>query len=257
MIVDTHAHLDDEVFAGKLDEVLERARAAGVGMVINPGYNIESSQAAVWNAATHAGVFATVGIHPHDASSMAAGDIETLSELLDEPKVVAIGEIGLDYYRDLSPRDRQVAVFRDQLALARERGVPVVVHNRDAHHDTLKILREFATGIPKIVMHCFSASAEMAREFMRLGCYISIAGPVTYPKAPKLAEVVRHVPLTRMLVETDSPYMAPVPHRGRPNEPAYVSLVVQKISQLKEVLPEDVARQTSANADAVFGLSSW
>ncbi|MEA4883407.1 MAG: TatD family hydrolase [Clostridia bacterium] len=253
--MDSHAHLDDAAYSEGVRAVLERAHAAGVGTVINPGYNLQSSQMAVSNAGAHPEVYALVGIHPHDASGVGDAEIATVAELLSLPKVVGIGEIGLDYYRDLSPRDQQLRVFRSQLELAREMGVPVEIHNRDAHHDTLEMLREYAPNLPAVVMHCYSGSSEMASDLMRLGCYISFAGPVTYRNSRRLIEAAAAVPLERMLVETDSPYLPPSPYRGERNEPAYVVEVVRRISELKNVPVTEVEAATAANAAAIFRLS--
>ncbi|OPZ65145.1 MAG: putative deoxyribonuclease YcfH [Firmicutes bacterium ADurb.Bin506] len=169
--------------------------------------------------------------------------------------MVGIGEIGLDYYRDLSPRDEQMKVFRAQMEMAREHGVPVEIHNRDAHRDTMDVLRDYVGRIPAIVLHCYSGSPEMAAELLKMGCHISIAGPVTFSNARKLAEVVRQVPLDRMMVETDGPYLTPVPHRGERNEPAYVRHVAERIAEIKGISTEQVAAATTATVKSVFGIS--
>lgn len=223
--------------------------------MLNPGCNVESSRAAAAIARTCPEVYALAGIHPHDAAGVGDGAIGEIAAILSMPKVVGIGEIGLDYYRDLSPRSDQLRVFRAQMDLARETGVPVAIHNRDAHRDTLEMVREYSQSIPAIVLHCYSGSVEIARELVRLGCYISLAGPVTYRNARKLVEVARDVPMERLLVETDSPYLSPVPHRGQRNEPAYVVQTARAVAEIRGASFEDVALATSANAAAVFGIS--
>ena len=232
MIIDSHAHLDDGAFSNEIDMAMARARAAGVGTVINPGGDVASSKAAVAIAAAYPEVYALAGIHPHEAAGVADEEIGEIARILSAPKVVGIGEIGLDYYRDLCPRDDQLRVFRAQMDLARQIGLPVQIHNRDAHSDTLKVVREYARHIPAIVMHCYSGSAEMARELAKLGCYISLAGPVTYRNARKQVEVAGQIPLDRLLVETDSPCLPRVV-RSRRNEPAYVVETARKIAAVK------------------------
>jgi TatD DNase family protein len=255
LIIDSHAHLDDGAFSNEIDMVMARARAAGVGAVINPGGDVASSKAAVAIAAAYPEVYALAGIHPHEAAGVADEEIGEIARILSAPKVVGIGEIGLDYYRDLCPRDDQLRVFRAQMDLARQIGLPVQIHNRDAHSDTLKVVREYSHHIPAIVMHCYSGSAEMARELAKLGCYISLAGPVTYRNARKQVEVAGQVPLDRLLVETDSPYLPPSPYRGQRNEPAYVVETARKIAEIRNTSFEEVAAATSANAARIFGIS--
>jgi len=255
LIVDCHAHIEDEAFGEGVAAVMERAREAGVEIVINPGYDVRSSLIAAENAATHRGLYAMAGIHPHDAAGVGDGDLEEISRILSMPRVVGIGEIGLDYYRDFSPRDEQVRVFRAQLELAKASGCPVQIHSRDANLETFNILKEYAQDLPAIVLHCYSGSAEMAADLIKLGFFISLGGPVTYRNARKPVEVARDVPLDRLLVETDSPYLPPSPHRGERNEPAYVVEVVRKIADIKGVPVEEVAQATSMNAMEVFSIS--
>jgi TatD DNase family protein len=255
LLIDAHCHLEDSSFTEGAKAVADRARAAGVVAIINPGYDLESSKLALVNAGNIEGVYALVGIHPHDAKTADAAALEELERLLGEPGVVGIGEIGLDYYRDLSPRNDQMQAFRVQMDMARKHGLPVQIHNRDAHRDTLDVIREYAGSIPGIVLHCYSGSVEMARELLNLGCFISIAGPVTFANARKAADVARYVPLDRMLVETDSPYLAPTPHRGQRNEPAYVRYVAERIAEIKGVSFDEVAEATSAVAMRIFGIS--
>ena len=255
MIIDSHAHLDDGAFSNEIDMVMARAREAGVGAVINPGADAASSKAAVAIAATYPDVYALAGIHPHEAVGASDEAIGEIAAILSAPKAVGIGEIGLDYYRELSPRDDQLRVFRAQMELAREMGLPVQIHNRDAHSDTLKIVQEYSHRVPAIVMHCYSGSPEMARELVRLGCYISLAGPVTYRNTRKQVEVAGYVPLDRLLVETDSPYLPPSPYRGQRNEPAYVVETARRIAEVRNISFEEVAAATSVNAAKVFGIS--
>lgn len=255
MVIDSHAHLDDDAFLDDTDSVMSRARTAGVEALINPGCSVASSRAAVALAAAYPEVYALAGIHPHDAVGVGDEAIGEIAAILSAPKVVGIGEIGLDYYRDLSPRDDQLRVFRAQMDLAREMGLPVEIHNRDAHRDTFEVVQEYSRHIPAIVMHCYSGSAEMARELVRLGCYISLAGPVTYRNARKLVEVARQIPLERLLVETDSPYLPPSPYRGQRNEPAYVVETARKIAEIRSTSFQEIAAATSANAVEVFGIS--
>lgn len=255
MIVDCHAHIEDEAFSEGVAAVMERAREAGVEIVINPGYDVRSSLIAAENAATHRGLYAMAGIHPHDAAGVGDDELEEISKILSMPRVVGIGEIGLDYYRDFSPRDEQVRVFRAQLELAKASGCPVQIHSRDANLETFNILKEYAQDLPAIVLHCYSGSAEMAADLIKLGFFISLGGPVTYRNARKPVEVARDVPLDRLLVETDSPYLPPSPHRGERNEPAYVVEVVRKIADIKGVPMEEVAQATSMNAMEAFSIS--
>ncbi len=255
MLIDAHCHLDDDSYVEGVEAVMAKARIAGVEAVINPGYDVASSRRAVNNARDVSGVYALVGIHPHDAAGIGQSQLGEIESLLSAAGVVGIGEIGLDYYRDLSPRDEQMKVFRAQMEMAREHGVPVEIHNRDAHRDTMDVLRDYVGRIPAIVLHCYSGSPEMAAELLKMGCHISIAGPVTFSNARKLAEVVRQVPLDRMMVETDGPYLTPVPHRGERNEPAYVRHVAERIAEIKGISTEQVAAATTATVKSVFGIS--
>ncbi|HUW65851.1 MAG TPA: TatD family hydrolase [Spirochaetia bacterium] len=254
MLIDTHAHLDDEQFAQDRLKVMERAREAGVTAIVNSSYDLASAAAAVKLAGDHSWIYATCGIHPHEAANAPSDYLDQLRILLAEPGVVALGEIGLDYFRNLSPREEQQRVFREQLALARELAVPIVIHNRDAHADVLEILRSDGVGPAGGVMHCFSGSWEMAEQFMRLGLYISLAGPVTFVNAARLPEVASKLPAGRLLLETDCPYLAPVPYRGRRNEPAYVRLVAGRVADLRGVSMEEIAGVAAQNACSVFRL---
>lgn len=255
ILFDTHAHLDDdEDYGNDRDEVLERARAAGVALIVNVGYDLESSRRSISLAEKYGLIYASVGIHPHGADEAGPGYLEQLAEMAAHPKVVAMGEMGLDYYRDLSPRPVQRKVFREQLALAKKLDKPVIIHDRDAHAEILSILRKEGLGPAGGVMHCYSGSWELAREFLAMGFYISIAGPVTFPHAPKLKDVAARVPLDRLLVETDAPYLTPVPHRGKRNEPAYVYYTAEEVARLRGMTTEDLAGACALNGRKLFRI---
>ena len=253
-LIDTHVHLMDKQFARDLSQVLERARAAGVGKMVNIGYDLGSSQEGAAMAAREEDLFAVIGIHPHDAVTCTPDALTELERLAIDPKVVAIGEIGLDYYRDLSPRDVQKKAFKDQLSLAKRLNKPVVIHDRDAHQDVMDILKEERVIEIGGVMHCYSGSWEMAREAMKMNMYISIAGPVTFNNARRLQDIAKLVPLNRLLIETDCPYLAPEPYRGKRNEPSYVLKVAEKIAQIKGITLETLAKATTDNAKELFGI---
>lgn len=253
MLFDTHAHYDDESFDADRDAVLTALPEQGVGLILNPGCDVESSRKAVRYAAAYPHVYAAVGIHPENCGGCTAGDLDAIRALAQQPKTVAIGEIGLDYYwAENPPRDFQQQVLRQQLALARELALPVIIHDREAHADTLAIVREFpgVTG----VFHCFSGSPEIARELLKMGWYLGFDGPVTYKNARRAPEVAAVTPLDRMLIETDSPYMTPVPYRGRRNDSGYVHLVAEKLAGWKGVTPEEMARVTTENGKRLFRI---
>ena len=253
MLFDTHAHYDDKSFDADRDAVLTALPEQGVGLILNPGCDVESSRKAVRYAAAYPHVYAAVGIHPENCGGCTAGDLDAIRALAQLPKTVAIGEIGLDYYwAENPPRDFQQQVLRQQLALAQELALPVIIHDREAHADTLAIVREFpgVTG----VFHCFSGSPEMARELLKMGWYLGFDGPVTYKNARRAPEVAAVTPLDRMLIETDSPYMTPVPYRGRRNDSGYVHLVAEKLAEWKGVTPEEMARVTTENGKRLFRI---
>jgi TatD DNase family protein len=248
-VIDTHAHLD--AFEEPA-EVLGRAREAGVGRVVTVGTTIESCRASLALCEEHDGVFAALGLHPHEAAGVGAQDLDNLRELLAHPKAVAVGETGLDYYRDLAPRDRQAESFRAQVELAVEVGKPLVVHTRAADEDTVAALRELPRGT-KVVLHCFSSSA-LLEPALEHGWHVSFAGNLTYPKAPELRWAAARVPAERLLLETDCPYLAPQAVRGKRNEPAYV---MHTLAVAAEARGEDVVAleaQVETNAAALFGL---
>lgn len=253
MIWDTHAHLDDPSYAGEFPDLVSRIKAAGISRVTNVGYDLASSERSVKLAQDYDFIYAVIGVHPHNAQEASVETWDKLITLAKKPKVLAWGEIGLDYYRDLSPRSIQKEVFIHQLTLANEVGLPIVIHNRDAHQDIMEIVK---THPPRYggVFHCYSGSWEMAKILLNLGFYLSFAGPVTYKNARHTVEVAKNVPLDRILVETDSPYLTPEPRRGKRNEPTYVCEVVKKLAEIKDLNYEDVALQTMNNAERVFRL---
>ena len=272
-LIDTHTHLDFPQFKSDRERVIERATTAGVRAMVDVGTDLASSQAAVTLAEAYPPIYAAVGVHPHDAKTLTGETLKELRALAIHPQVVAIGEIGLDFFRDLSPRDKQHQAFQQQLALASKIGKPVIIHDRDAHAEVMATLRRWAcpersrrvedshqpsamSHQPVGVLHCFSGDLAMAQEAIELGFYISIAGPVTFKNAQGLRELVRQLPLEKLLVETDCPYLAPHPHRGKRNEPAYVKFVAQEVARIKQLSPEAIARITSANAQALFALKS-
>ena len=254
-LVDTHTHLNDKKFASREAEVIRRAREAGVTRLINFGDTLESSERAVELAREFEGVYAGVGIHPEEAFPLTAADDERLAAWTKEQGVVAIGEIGLDYYWEKDPDKRllQQEIFIRQLDLARQLHLPVCIHDREAHGDTLAILKKEAKGI-RGVLHCFSGSLEMAREVLKMDWFLGVDGPLTYKNAAKLPEIVQALPLERLLIETDAPYLAPVPMRGKQNEPAFVKYVAEKVAELKNLPLEDVANQTTLNAIELYGI---
>jgi len=253
-LIDTHAHLDSGQYREDLDQVLRRAGEAAISHIITIGCDLESSRESCRLAAAYPQLFAAVGIHPHDAAGVDDATFAELRRLAGEDKVVAIGEIGLDYYRDRSPREVQREVFRAQLELARELSLPVIIHDRDAHNDVLQILREAKAEEIGGVLHCFSGDRDLARACMDLGLYISFAGPVTYPRNEELRDVVKSVPTEYLLVETDAPYLSPQAFRGKRNEPAHVRLTAEKVAELKGISIADLSRITRLNVHRLFGI---
>ena len=254
-LFDSHTHIDMRHFNKDRDSVMERARKAGVVVVVDVGCDLASSEAAIALAERYDEVFATVGFHPHSAAEMGNGDIDRLAELARHPRVVAIGEIGLDFYRNLSPREAQVDAFKKQLDLARELDLPVVIHSRQASDEVFDILSRWAGGSsrPPGVLHCFSGDRELGRRYIDMGFLLSIAGPVTYTKSSAV-DIACHLPLEKLLIETDAPYLSPHPYRGKRNEPAFVYEIADKIAQLQSQNREEVAAITTSNAARLF---SW
>jgi TatD DNase family protein len=233
---------------------LDNAADAGIEYVVVIGFDVESSKQAVMMAEEHGSVLAAVGVHPHDASSMDDSSVEQLKLLAEHPKVVAIGETGLDFYRNLSPQKEQLKAFEAQLALAGELRLPVIIHDRDAHEGAAQILSARAGGLVGGVLHCFSGDSKFARSALEWGFYISVAGPVTYPNAKALREVIESVPIERIVIETDAPYLTPQPKRGKRNEPAYVRYVAEELATLKGLSVDDIDRITTLNAKQLFGI---
>ncbi|MCX8054013.1 MAG: TatD family hydrolase [Armatimonadetes bacterium] len=288
-MIDTHAHLNDRKFAKDLDEVLARAHNAGVDQIVVCGYDLTSSRTAIDIALRFEGVFATVGVHPHDAKSFGPKDLKTLRELARNPKVVAIGETGLDFHRDLSPRPVQIETFKAQIDLAKETGLPVVVHSRKSNEEALEIIEGSLADLVGGVFHCFSGEEEFAQRVIDAGFYIGIDGPITFgahsrkngakrlesPLTPPweenrssktsldpfsqtgeggLRRVVEITPRDRLLLETDCPYLTPAPHRGKRNEPAYLIYVAKAVAEIWNVAVTEVDRITAENARRLFGL---
>lgn len=256
ILVDTHCHLDMLADGGRdAGQVIDRAFAAGVRSIITIGIDIQTSRRALEFAKKNSGVFAAVGVHPHHAGEVNGKTLAELKEMARDERVVAYGEIGIDTVKDHAPLVVQEKAFISQLLLARELGLPVVVHNREAHAEIHGLLKQHGPLPAGGVIHCFSGDGEMALKFVELGFYISIPGVVTFNKAEMLQEAVRAVPLSALLIETDAPFLAPVPFRGKTNEPAYSLYTAQKIAELKGLSLDEVARATTANAAKLFGIS--
>ena len=254
MLIDSHAHLDDRRFDRDRDRLIKSLKEFGVELVINPGADLSSSIKAVSLAEEYDNIYAAVGVHPHSAKEMDESTIGLLKSFTNREKVIAIGEIGLDYYYDNSPRDVQRKRFIEQLNLAKEVNLPVIFHSREANKDTFDILKEAQDGSLRGVMHCFSGSVEMAMEYIKLGFYISLAGPVTFKNARIPKEVAKAVPLDKLMIETDAPYLTPEPYRGKRNEPIYVRYVAGTIAELKGLTFEEVAKQTAENTKRLFNI---
>jgi len=257
MLIDSHCHLNFDAFDPDRAEVVARAQADGVTALINPATNLDDSRQIVAMLADWPNLYAAVGFHPNDAAQFDASSLAVLRELATHPRVVAIGEIGLDYYWDEAPRPVQQTVFEQQLALAAELGKPVIIHQREAAADTMAILRRWAAGgnQPGLVLHSFSGNLAMAQEAVELGFYIGISGPVTFKNARDLPEIVAAVPLDRLLVETDAPFLSPHPFRGKRNEPARVKLIAEKVAALRGLPLETMARHLTENTIRLFNLA--
>lgn len=253
-IIDTHCHLDMNEFDADRAQVIERARAAGIEAIITVGSDLDGTVRAMKLSAEYDFIFASVGIHPHDAKDFSEDISMKLREWAGDKKVVGIGETGLDYHYDHSPREVQRAVFEKHLSLAGETGLPVIIHSREAKRDTMEIVKK--SGITRGVLHCFSGDMEMAEQVMAMGFYISVAGPVTFRKAKELREIAAKIPDDYLLVETDAPYLTPEPFRGKRNEPAYILHTLQQIADLRGVSLEDMARITTLNAKRLFGIGT-
>lgn len=255
MYFDTHAHIDDRRFDEDREELFKELPSRGISLMLNPGTDIRSSEKAIDYARTYEYVYAAVGFHPHDSKNMKDEDLNRLEIMaLDNPKVVAVGEIGLDYHYDFSPREVQKKRFIQQLELAAKLKLPVIIHDREAHGDIMNILEDKKSILTGGVMHCYSGSWEMAERLLDLGFYISLAGPVTFKNAKRAVEVAERIPLDRLLIETDSPYLTPVPHRGKRNDPGYVKFVAEKIGELRGLSGEEVGRITKENGLRLFSI---
>lgn len=253
MTIDSHAHLEMREFDRDRDEVVARAVKAGVTHIVTVGTTMQECRKAVSLTERYHGVFAAIGIHPHEVKDINEKTYTAVKDLAKSSKVVAYGEIGLDFFRNHSPRELQIRCFGEQLDIAKELDLPVIIHDRDAHEQTLRILREWK-GQKGGIIHCFSGDTAMAKKCLDMGFFISIPGPVTYPNAKKIADVIKNVPLNRLLVETDCPYLTPIPHRGKRNEPAYVVYTAKKTAEIRGIPWEEISRVTSDNAKAIFGI---
>lgn len=252
MYFDSHAHYNDEAFDEDREELLEGLKDKNVELVVNAGADMESSMASIQLAENYDFIYASVGVHPHDVKEMTEEDIETLKSWATHPKVVAIGEIGLDYYYNHSDEEDQIKWFRRQLELAKELEMPVIIHSREASQATFDMIIE--SGVKEGVIHCFSGSKELAREYVKRGFYIGIGGSLTFKNAKKTVEVVESIPMEYVVIETDCPYLTPVPHRGKRNDSTYLVHVVQKISEIKGLSEEEVARISAENAKKLFKI---
>lgn len=259
-LIDTHTHLDFDRYDADREDVIVRAQEANVAAMLTIGIDYNTSLAAIKIAEQHRNIFASVGVHPHDAKDMTDEQFEELRDLLRHPRVKAIGEVGLDYHYDYSPRDVQRRVFRQFLDLSLDTQMPLIIHTREADEDILALLRDKARTGWRGVFHCFSGDANMAKRVLELGFFISFTGNITF-KNSRSVHVMRNVPLEKLMLETDSPFMAPIPHRGKRNEPAYVELVARKVAEVKEIPLPQVMQQTTQNAIDLFGLQleddSW
>jgi len=253
-VIDTHCHLDMKQFDPDRKEVIERAKAAGIEALITVGSDLEGTISAMKISAEYDYIYASIGIHPHDAKDFNDDIYRQLKEWAKATRVVAIGETGLDYHYDHSPRQVQRDVFEKHLRLAEETGLPVIIHSREAQEDTIEILRR--SGVSRGVLHCFSGNMEMAEQVMSMGLYISVAGPVTFKKTGELKDIAGSIPDDYLLVETDAPYLSPEPFRGRRNEPAFILQTLKQIADLRKVSLDDMARITSLNAKRLFGIGT-
>lgn len=251
-IFDTHAHYDDERFNEDRDELLSSLFKGSVSHIVGCGCDLKSSLATIALAEKYPNFFAAVGVHAHEAADCTDEDLAKISALYSHEKVVAVGEIGLDYHYDFSPRDRQIEVFTQQIKLANELGLPIIIHDREAHEDTLNILKELR---PRGVVHCFSGSREMAEEIVKLGLYIGLGGAVTFKNARRPVEVAEYLPLDRLLLETDAPYMTPVPFRGKRCDSAHIAYTAEKIAEVKGMDVQELIDACNENAKKLFGIN--
>ncbi|MGM0877662.1 MAG: TatD family hydrolase [Bacillota bacterium] len=255
MLFDTHAHLNAIQYEEDLEEVIQRAKSEDVTDIVVVGFDRDTIKRAMELTEKYEMIYAAVGWHPVDAIDMTDDDLVWIKELASHPKVVAIGEMGLDYYWDKSPKDIQKEVFRKQIQLAKEVQLPIIIHNRDATEDVVKILQEENASEVGGIMHCFTGSLEVAKQCIDMNFYLSFGGPVTFKNAKKPKEVAKEIPIDRLLIETDCPYLTPHPFRGKRNEPSYVKYVAEQIAELRALSVEEVARKTSDNAKKLFGIT--
>ncbi|KML10310.1 hydrolase TatD [Bacillus sp. LK10] len=255
MLFDTHAHLNAEQYNEDLEQVIERAKSEKVEKIVVVGFDRPTITRAMELIEAYDFMYAAIGWHPVDAIDMTDEDLAWIKELSQHEKVVAIGEMGLDYYWDKSPKDVQKEVFRRQIALAKEVNLPIIIHNRDATEDVVTILKEEGAAEVGGIMHCFTGSLEIAKACMEMNFYISFGGPVTFKNAKKPKEVVKDIPFDRLLIETDCPYLTPAPFRGKRNEPSYVKYIAEQIAELREISFEELAALTTENAKKVFRIN--
>jgi TatD DNase family protein len=254
MLIDSHAHLDMAQFDRDREEVIDRARLGGVTHIVTIGIDLSSSLKALELANRHEFIFSTVGYHPHRARDMDPPGLQELAVLAGEPKIVAWGEIGLDFFRNRSPREKQIEAFETQIDMAMDLGLPLIIHDRQAHREVYEILQRKGNGKHKGVIHCFSGDLDLAVAFIGMGFHISVPGTVTYKNAYQVRDVASRIPLESMLVETDAPFLTPVPERGKRNEPLFVTFTAQRIARLRNMDFQEVARQTGENAKRLFKL---
>lgn len=250
MYFESHAHYDDGRFKNDREEILNLLPSCGIDYVINVGCDMKSSRESIKMAEKYDYIYAAVGVHPHNAENMKESDLDEIRQMSNHKKVVAIGEIGLDFYYDNSPRDVQRYWFKRQLEIVKELNKPVIIHSRDASQETFDIIKE--SGVKKGVIHCYSGSAQMAMDYVKMGFYIGVGGVVTFSNAKKLVEVVEAIQLEQILIETDSPYLSPIPNRGKRNDSRNLQFVVEKIAKIKDISPEKVANITKLNAKQLF-----
>jgi TatD DNase family protein len=260
-LIDTHSHINFDSYEEDRDAVIERAAWAEVTQIINPAVDLETSRAAIALAAQYPGIYAAVGVHPNSTADFHPGWIDEFATLASQPKVVAIGEIGLDYHWDESPKEKQFEAFEAQLTLAAKLELPVIIHNREASDDVIVILERWAATLPPTlkerpgVLHSFSAPPEIAERALAIGFYLGFTGPITYKNADGLRKIAARMPLDRIVVETDGPFLTPTPHRGKRNEPAYIPLIVERLASLRQISVEEMGEATTTNAKRLFGLA--
>ena len=257
MYIDSHAHLEMPQFDKDRKKVIERAKSAGIDLIITIGVKEEETRKAIELSESYEFIYATAGMHPHEAKDFNNNTYTELKELSNHPKVVAIGEIGLDFYRNLSPHKVQEQVFRNMISLGMEEKLPLIIHSRGAHNITLNILNEEKAWENGGIFHCFSGDINLAKELIDKGFLISIPGTVTYKRAETLINVVEFIPLEFLAIETDAPFLSPIPFRGKRNEPAYVTYTARKIAEIKGITKEEVGRVTSKNVKELFNIKSW